>query len=170
MKTQRNIVPTVSILFVCMGNICRSPTAQGAMEKHLATAELPFRVIVDSAGTHAYHAGEAPDRRAVAAAENVGIDLSRQRARAITDADFTSFDYIMAMDKDNMFNLSRSCPREEHHRISLLMDYAPPGLPKVVPDPYYGGAQGFANVIELTLQATEGLLNHIKERELGAVM
>ncbi len=140
------------------------------MEKQLASAELPFRVLVDSAGTHAYHAGEAPDRRAVAAAENVGIDLSHQRARAITDEDFASFDYIVAMDKDNMFNLSRSCPRQEHYRISSLMDYAPPGLPDFVPDPYYGTAQGFTKVIELTLKATEGLLNHIKERELGAVI
>ncbi len=168
MKEQRSIVPTTSVLFVCMGNICRSPTAQGAMEKHIAEADLPFRILVDSAGTHAYHAGEAPDRRAIAAAENVGIDLSHQRARAITPEDFTLFDYIVGMDKDNLFSLSHACPRREHHRLSSLMDYAP-GLAKFVPDPYYGGAQGFTKVIELTLKATEGLLNHIKEKELSTV-
>ena len=169
MRTTRKIEPTVSVLFVCMGNICRSPTAQGALEKHVTSAELPFRVLVDSAGTHAYHAGEAPDRRSVAAAERAGIEIGHQRARQIRDEDFTLYDHIVAMDKDNLFNLSRACPRREQHRISLLMDYAPPGSPKYVPDPFYGGARGFDQVVALTLQATEGLLEKLRSRVTGGV-
>ena len=162
MNARNKIEPTVSVLFVCMGNICRSPTAQGALEKHIKDADLPFRLLVDSAGTHAYHAGEPPDRRSIVAAERAGMDISRQRARKITEEDFTLFDHVVAMDKDNLFSLSHACPRREHHRISLLMDYAPPGSPKYVPDPFYGGARGFDEVIKLTLKATEGLLLKIR--------
>ncbi len=169
MNTKNNVESTVSVLFVCMGNICRSPTAQGALEKQISEADLPFRLLVDSAGTHAYHAGEAPDRRSVAAAERVGIDISRQRARKVTEEDFTLFDYIVAMDKDNLFSLSHVCPRREHHRISLLMDYAPAGSPRYVPDPYYGGARGFDQVVKLTQQATEGLLSTITAQVRGVV-
>lgn len=169
MNVRNQEKPTVSVLFVCMGNICRSPTAQGALEKLAKEAELPFRVLVDSAGTHAYHAGEPPDRRSIAAAERVGIDISWQRARKIVEEDFTLYDHIVAMDKDNLFSLSHACPRREHHRISLLMDYAPPGSPKYVPDPYYGGARGFDQVVQLTLQATEGLLTRIRQNFEGAV-
>ncbi len=169
MNSRKNSEPTVSVLFVCMGNICRSPTAQGALEKQISEADLPFRLLVDSAGTHAYHAGEPPDRRSIAAAERAGIDITRQRARKITEEDFTLFDHIVAMDKDNLFNLSHACPRREHNKISLLMDYAPPGFPKYVPDPYYGGARGFDQVVKLTLEATEGLLASISSRVKGVV-
>ncbi|MFK8030515.1 MAG: low molecular weight protein-tyrosine-phosphatase [Gammaproteobacteria bacterium] len=169
MTERRKILPTISVLFVCMGNICRSPTAQGALEKHLETADLPFRVLVDSAGTHAYHAGEGPDRRAIAACDRVNIDITQQRARSVIEEDFLLFNYVLAMDKDNLFSLSHVCPREEQHRISLLMDYAPKGSPAYVPDPFYGSAQGFNDVVELTLEATEGLLNKIKEDVLGTV-
>ncbi|MEM7082734.1 MAG: low molecular weight protein-tyrosine-phosphatase [Pseudomonadota bacterium] len=162
-------IQTVSVLFVCMGNICRSPTAQGALEKHRDEADLPFQLLVDSAGTHAYHAGEPPDRRAVAAAERVGIDLSTQRARAIRSEDFTLFDHIIAMDKDNLFNLSRACPRREQHRIRLLMDYGTGDVPKYVPDPFYGGAQGFTRVVDLTLNATAGLLHTLTENSISTV-
>jgi protein-tyrosine phosphatase len=138
--------------------------------KHIEDANLPFRFLVDSAGTHAYHAGEPPDRRSIVAAKRAGLDISRQRARKITEEDFTLFDHIVAMDKDNLFSLSHACPRREHHRISLLMDYAPLGSPKYVPDPFYGGARGFDQVVKLTLEATEGLLLKIRNEVEGVAI
>jgi protein-tyrosine phosphatase len=146
------------ILFVCLGNICRSPTAEGVF-RHLLAARAPHLPIeLDSAGTHDYHVGAAPDRRAVAAASRRGIDLSKMRARTVERRDFERFDLILAMDEENLQELQRRAPAHYRSRIRLLMDYAPEARSRAVPDPYYGGAQGFEEVLDLLEEAAEGLL------------
>jgi protein-tyrosine phosphatase len=146
------------ILFVCMGNICRSPTAEGVFRHALAKRTNEFSIEVDSAGTHDYHVGSPPDRRAIAAAARRGIDLSTLRARSIEDHDFERFDLILAMDRENFALLRSRAPREYHSRIRLIMDYAPDSHAREVPDPYYGGAKGFEEVLDLLEQASAGLL------------
>lgn len=149
------------ILFVCMGNICRSPTAEGIF-RHIAGQRAPdLKVEVDSAGTHDYHVGEPPDRRAVSAASRRSIDLSGLRARRVEAADFERFDLILAMDEENLQELQRRATPQYHERIRLMMDYAPHAGRKAVPDPYYGGTQGFEEVLDLLEEATEGLLQEL---------
>ncbi len=154
----------VSVLFVCMGNICRSPTAQGVFESLVAEAGLETRVRIDSAGTHAYHVGDPPDQRATAAAAQRGIDLSRQRARRIETDDFARFDYVLAMDSSNYEDLLRICPQPQRHKVRLLLEFAATDTVRDVPDPYYGGAQGFVRVLDLVEQGTRGLLADIRRR------
>lgn len=150
------------VLFVCMGNICRSPTAEGVF-RHVAERELvEVRVIVDSAGTHAYHVGEPPDRRAQAAALRRGIDLSHIRARRVAHEDFEHFDLVVAMDRLNMEVLKETCPPERRDRLRLFLEFAADVDRTDVPDPYYGGTNGFEYVLDLTEEAAAGLVTHIR--------
>ena len=156
----------VKVLFVCMGNICRSPTAEGVFTKHVKAADLFDRISIDSAGTHAYHVGETPDRRAQKSALERDIDLSKLRARKAVEDDFNRFDYVIAMDDDNYEYLLSICPSGSEQKLSLFLSYAPHLDVDEVPDPYYGGPKGFENVLDLIEQASFGLLNHIKQQHL----
>jgi len=156
----------IKVLFVCMGNICRSPTAEGVFTKHVKTADLFDRISIDSAGTHAYHIGETPDRRAKKSALARDIDISKLRARKAIESDFDRFDYVIAMDEDNYQNLLSICPPGSEHKLSLFLSYAPHLDTTDVPDPYYGGPKGFENVLDLIEQASKGLLQHIKQQNL----
>jgi protein-tyrosine phosphatase len=152
------------ILFVCMGNICRSPSAEGVFRHALARRAPHLQVEIDSAGTHDYHVGEAPDARALAAARRRGIDISSLRARRIAADDFERFDLILAMDEENRDELQRRAHEAYHERIRLMMEYAPSVGRRAVPDPYYGGEQGFEDVLDLLEEAAEGLIDALLER------
>jgi protein-tyrosine phosphatase len=156
----------VKVLFVCMGNICRSPTAEGVFRKLIADEGLAERFEVDSAGTHAYHVGEPPDRRAQQTAMSRGIVLSDLRARRVEARDFDYFDYLLAMDRDNYSALSERCAQrpELASRIRLFMEFAPHMQIREVPDPYYGGAGGFEAVFDMVEEAAKGLLEEIRAR------
>ncbi len=146
------------ILFVCMGNICRSPSAEGVFAAQLAERGLGHEIHVDSAGTHGYHINAAPDPRTRAAALRRGYDLSALRARAVVDEDFERFDLILAMDRDNLAWLSARCPDGQRDKLKLFLEYAPELNLSEVPDPYYGGPQGFEHVLDLIEVATRRLL------------
>jgi protein-tyrosine phosphatase len=150
------------ILFVCMGNICRSPTAEG-MFRHIAAQDAGVDWEIDSAGTHDYHIGESPDKRAIAAAKQRGIDLTGLRARKIELNDFERFDLILAMDRENLSTLQQCAPTAAHERIKLVMDFARDAYTREVPDPYYGGPKGFEEVLDLLEQASHGLLAELLE-------
>lgn len=152
------------ILFVCMGNICRSPTAEGVFRDYLARHAPALDVEVDSAGTHDYHVGRPPDPRTVAAAARRGIDLTSLRARQVTAADFERFDLILAMDRLNHVTLLDRSPRQFHPRIRTLLEFTGDGEPADVPDPYYGEAAGFDAVLDLVETAVPGLLAEIRSR------
>ena len=152
-----------SVLFVCMGNICRSPTAEGVFRHHANEAGLSDRVFIDSAGTHAYHVGEPPDRRAVAAAERRGVSLQDLQARRVSDEDFDRFDYIIAMDEDNVARLQEQGSPEHHSKVRLFLEFSSSGEQEV-PDPYYGGAAGFERVLDLVEDASRGLLETLFKR------
>ena len=151
---------TRRILFFCMGNICRSPTAEGVMRAKLATAGID--VEVDSAGTHGYHVGAPPDGRSQEHARQRGYDLSPLRARQLLAEDFARFDLVLAMDDDNLAHAERLCPPGQRHRLKLLMDYAPHAGSPHVPDPYYGGAAGFDAVLDLVEAACDGLIESLR--------
>jgi protein-tyrosine phosphatase len=153
-----------SILFCCMGNICRSPTAEGVVRQVLLTRASGLAVELDSAGTHDYHLGAGPDARAVQAAKRRGIDLSSLRARQVLADDFSRFDLVLAMDEQNLADLRRLAPSPLHHRIKLVMEYAPDLGVRNVPDPYYGSALGFEEVLDLLQAASEGLLVDLMTR------
>lgn len=146
------------LLFVCMGNICRSPSAEGVFRRVLADKAPHLPIEIDSAGTHDYHIGNAPDRRAVEAALRRGVDLSQLRARQVVLEDFERFDLILAMDEENLTALRAMAPAQYESRIRLLMEYAPSAASRHVPDPYYGGLRGFEEVLDLLEEASEGLL------------
>jgi len=152
------------ILFVCMGNICRSPTAEAVFREHVRRHAPELEVEIDSAGTHDYHVGEAPDPRAIKAAARRGLDLSGLRARQVEDVDFERFDLILAMDRLNHVTLLERSPPEYHPRIRLMLEFAadPEGLD--VPDPYYGGASGFDEVLDLVEEAAAGLLAELRRK------
>jgi protein-tyrosine phosphatase len=152
------------ILFVCMGNICRSPTAEGVFRQLIAARAPHVSIEIDSAGTHDYHVGSPPDSRAISAARRRGIDLSGLRARQVQREDFERFDLILAMDEDNLRELHAIAPAHARERIRLLMEYAPNAGTRAVPDPYYGGPQGFEQVLDLLEEAAEGLLADILRR------
>lgn len=155
--------PDFSVLFVCMGNICRSPTVEGVFRRVAESELTEFTIAIDSAGTHAYHVGEAPDPRARRAAERRGVDLSGLRARRISAEDFTSFDLVLGMDPLNMVVMDEVCPPELKDRIRLLLEFAPAVEREDVPDPYYGGSNGFEYVLDLAEQASAGLITHIRQ-------
>ena len=150
-----------SVLFVCLGNICRSPTAHGVFEGMLAGRGLADMVEVDSCGTGGWHVGEAPDTRAAAEAAKRGYELGHLRARQVSAADFRRFDYILAMDRANLRDLRLLCPSEYAGHLGLFLEFAPDTGVTEVPDPYYGGEEGFSHVLDLVESASEGLLETI---------
>ena len=154
----------IRVLFVCMGNICRSPMAQGVLEQRLHDEQLDDRVRVDSAGTHHYHTGESPDRRGVAAARHRGIQIDGQRARPVRADDFTEFDLILAMDPDNERELRALCPPPHGDRVKLVMDFAPDPGECEIPDPYYVGEHGFEKVLDLLELCMQGLMDELRHR------
>jgi protein-tyrosine phosphatase len=157
----------LEVLFVCSGNICRSPTAEGVFGALLDEHGLTRDIGVDSAGLGAWHVGEAPDRRAQAAARQRGIELGGQRARQARAEDFRRFDYVIAMDESNRDGLARLCPAGAEGRIHLFLDFAPGSGRREVPDPYYGAGDGFDTVLDLIEAASRGLLAHIRAHDLS---
>ncbi len=167
MTAPDSTVSTVKVLFVCLGNICRSPSAEGVFRKYVVDAGLESRFEIDSAGTLDYHAGERADRRSERAAQRRGIDISKHRARQIEPHDFERYDYILAMDKSNLSNLERLCPAAHRHKLALMMSFAP-ALGDEVPDPYYGDGTAFENVLDMLEDACRNFLTHIVEKQLLA--
>lgn len=149
------------VLFVCMGNICRSPTAEGVFRNVIAQQGKSDHFLIDSAGTHAYHVGEQPDTRAQQTARQRGIDLSTIRARKVAPLDFEHFDYVLAMDSDNYQILKRSCPSQYQDKVHLFLDFASDVDETDVPDPYYGGQNGFEHVFDLVESASIGFYKHV---------
>ena len=150
-----------SVLMVCMGNICRSPTAEGVLRQKLVAAGLADVVEVDSAGTHDWHAGKPPDPRSVTHARNRGYDLSSLRSRPVTAADFERFDLILAMDWDNLALLQESCPALHQRKLRRLSEFAVARTSSVVPDPYQGGPDGFEHVLDLVEDACDGVVTFL---------
>ena len=156
----------VRVLFICLGNICRSPTGQGVFQDLVDRKDLNNRITIDSAGTAAYHIGEPPDPRSQAAAKIRGIDLSDQRARRVEVKDFEKFDYLLAMDADNKASLMRLCPPGSEHKVHLMLDFSEGSKGQDVPDPYYVGGEGFEVVLDLIENASNGLLDEICSKHL----
>ena len=158
----------MKILFVCLGNICRSPTAE-AVFRAVAAREAPELMIeVDSAGTAGYHIGEPPDLRTRQAASRRGYDMSLLRARIVEPRDFEDFDFILAMDSENLKVLNHRAPAHARDRVRLFLEFAPDATTTEVPDPYYGGPNGFEEVLDLVEAATQGLLQHLRQRTRAA--
>lgn len=156
----------VKVLFVCLGNICRSPTADGVFRKLIADAGLDDQVQVDSAGTAGWHIGRAPDARTVAAAKNRGYDLSELRARQVSKMDFFEYDYILAMDNANLGDLKSLKPANYTGHLGLFLAFSEQDKYREVPDPYHGGSEGFELVLDLVEDAAQGLLNDIRKHKL----
>ncbi len=154
------------VLFVCLGNICRSPTADGIFRQLLIREKLEQKILVDSAGTGDWHIGKAPDSRTVAAARQRGYDLSVLRARQVNKTDFSEFDYVLAMDKSNLLDLQRMKPSTYTGHLGLFLEFGARGDYREVPDPYYGGQDGFELVLDLVEDAAQGLLNHIRKHHI----
>lgn len=157
---------TTKVLFVCLGNICRSPTAHGVFEKKVAEAGLEHLIEIDSAGTGGWHIGKKPDSRAITAASQRGYDLTHLRARQANQRDFSEFDIILAMDESNLYDLQSLKPHTFKGTLSLFLSYGSQKDYQEVPDPYYGGAKGFDLVLDLIEDACDGLLEEIKQRHL----
>jgi protein-tyrosine phosphatase len=155
----------VRVLFVCMGNICRSPLAQGVFEALLRREGLEDEVFVDSAGTGAWHVGRPPDERAQRSARARGLDLSSQRARKVSPEDCENFDYVLTMDEDNYRVVAALC--RGNAIVRPFLDFATDSPEREVPDPYYGGPDGFEHVLDLVEEASEGLLEDIRRRHLS---
>ena len=153
-----------SVLFVCMGNICRSPTAHGVFRHRVAHSALAPRVHVASAGTHSYHVGRPPDERSQEHAAQRGYDLSDLRARQLGLPDFERHDLILVMDHDNLERVMALCPAPHQHKVRRFTEFCRRHVAEVVPDPYYGGAQGFEQVLDLVEDACDGLLQHVQQR------
>ena len=160
--------PTLSILMVCMGNICRSPTAHGVLTQRVADAGLGDRIVVDSAGTHDYHVGRPPDERAQQHAARRGVDLSAQRARQLKAQDFDDFDLVLVMDDANQHAARALCPPGQRHKLRRLTDFCTRHRASEVPDPYYGGAAGFEAVLDLVEDACDGVLAAMAPHGAGA--
>jgi protein-tyrosine phosphatase len=152
------------VLFVCMGNICRSPTAEGVFKHLVEKRGLQGRVISDSAGTHDYHVGEPPDARAMQAAARRGYDLSSLRARQVAPCDFDAFDYLLAMDENNLTQLRKWAPKPHAEKAQLFLEFSSLDPGGELPDPYYGGAAGFERVLDLVEDAAARLLDEIEKR------
>jgi len=153
-----------NILFVCMGNICRSPSAEGFFARALQGSSYKDMISIDSAGTHSYHVGYEPDSRAIEMAANFGVEIGHLRARKVKSADFHDFDLIIAMDRSNLANLRAIQPSGSTASLKMMMEYHPEGQPEEVPDPYYGELDGFNYMCELLDAATAGLLKDVEER------
>ena len=158
----------VRVLMVCMGNICRSPTAHGVLTQRVADAGLGDRIVVDSAGTHDYHVGRPPDERAQQHAARRGVDLSAQRARQLTARDFDAFDLVLVMDDANQHAARALCPPGQRHKLRRLTDFCTRHRASEVPDPYYGGAAGFEAVLDLVEDACDGVLAALAPHCAGA--
>lgn len=154
------------VLFVCMGNICRSPLAQGVFETLVRREGLEGEIFVDSAGTHSYHVGRAPDPRAQESARRRGLDLGSQRARRIQPEDCEEFDYVVTMDEENYRAVEALC-RGGGAEVRPFLDFAAARVGTEVPDPFYGGPEGFEHVVDLVEEASEGLLEEIKKKHLA---
>ncbi|MGE0660085.1 MAG: low molecular weight protein-tyrosine-phosphatase [Reyranellaceae bacterium] len=152
----------IGVLFVCTGNICRSPTAEGVMRHQAKLAGLDGRLRIDSAGTHGYHIGEPPDRRSIAAARRRGVDLSALRARKVARQDFEAFDYVLALDRGHFDLLRADCPPSHVERLSLFLSHLGETGLDDVPDPYYGGARDFEHALDLIERGCAALLAHIR--------
>lgn len=158
--------PVASVLMVCMGNLCRSPTAEAVLRHQLDQAGLTGRVRLDSAGTHAAQVGKAPDARAQAHAANRGYDLGALRVRRVAESDFETFDLIVTMDDANLRALREAAAAHHHHKLVPLMAFAP-GHATTVPDPYYGGPAGFERVLDLVELACKGLVEYLRGQQGG---
>jgi protein-tyrosine phosphatase len=158
----------MKILFVCLGNICRSPSAEAVMRAIAARDAPELGIEVDSAGTAGYHVGDAPDARSQEAARRRGYDMSPLRARIVEPEDFERFDFILAMDRNNLSILRRRAPPAQRERVRLFLEFAPEAGTAEVPDPYYGGPSGFEEVLDLVEAAARGLLGHLRERVRAA--
>jgi protein-tyrosine phosphatase len=156
----------VNVLFVCLGNICRSPTAEGVFRALVEREGLAGKIATDSAGTAAYHVGEPPDPRAQAAARQRGVDIGDLRGRQATAADFGRFDYVLAMDESNYVNLKRLCPKGAEGRLRMFLDFASKPGRRSVPDPFYGNTDRFEEVLDMVEDAAHGLLDHIRRTDL----
>jgi len=152
------------ILFVCLGNICRSPMAEGTFRARVRAEKLQDKIKTDSAGTGSWHVGSAPDRRAAGEMAARGYDISNLRGRQVTRADFEYFDLVLAMDYDNLDDLERLAGEVHKDKIRLFLDFSGEATPDEVPDPYYGGPDGFAYALDLVEAASKGLLVHVKTR------
>lgn len=152
----------VKVLFVCTGNICRSPTAHGVFRALVEREGLVGRIAVDSAGTHAYHVGEPPDRRSAAVARRRGFEINDLKARQVVRDDFETFDLILAMDRGHLGLLSGQCPPQRQAALALFLSFAPHLSLLDVPDPYYGGGDGFERVLDMIEAGSAGLLEHIR--------
>lgn len=159
-------VKKLALLLVCTGNICRSPSADGVLRHKAHAARLADVLEIDSAGTLDYHVGQAPDPRAMAHAQKRGYDLSALRARRVCDADFERFDLILAMDRSHYSVLQRRCPEPLRHKLHLFMTFALDNQECEVPDPYYGGAEGFEHVLDLIEAGCDGILQRIASGQL----
>ncbi len=153
----------ISVLFCCMGNICRSPTAETVFRHHVEKAGLADRIHIDSAGTHDYHIGAAPDARTQRAAKQRGYDMSSLRGRQVEAGDFARFDYVLAMDDANLDILRRLRPNDAQDHLGLFLEFAERHAEREVPDPYYGGAEGFERVLDMVEDGANGLLQHIRK-------
>lgn len=155
---------SISVVFVCMGNICRSPTAEAVFRHYVEQAGLAGQIVIDSAGTHDYHIGAPPDARTQRAAQQRGYDLSALRGRQVEPGDFFRFDYVLAMDQANLSILRRITPPGSETQAELFLGYARHHVEREVPDPYYGGEEGFERVLDMVEDAAQGLLQHIRKR------
>lgn len=156
----------VNVLFVCLGNICRSPTAHGIFQHLVDEAGLNDKIHIDSAGTGDWHIGRGPDDRSAAAALERGYDLSTLVARQVSPQDFEKFHYVLAMDRQNLKDLEAMKPTNYSGRLGLFLEFGAAGNPAEVPDPYYGGAEGFQTVLDMVEDASRGLLQHIRQNHL----
>jgi len=157
----------IRVLFVCLGNICRSPTAEGVFRQLCSEAGIDHAVSADSAGTGGYHVGDPPDERSQRAARARGIEIGNLRARQVSVTDFEAFDYVLAMDRKNHRHLTAMCPPTRQGKLHLLMDFAPESAARELPDPYFSDGDGFELVLDLAETAGRGLVAQIREQHLA---
>lgn len=161
---QSKPIDKVKVLFVCMGNICRSPSAEAVFHNHIETSDLKPYVEVASAGTHDYHVGQPADHRSHKAALDRGIDMGQHRAQHFKKEHFDEYDYILVMDDTNYNHVMKMCPNNHQEKVHYFLDFAPQLGVREVPDPYYGGPDGFEHVLDLIEAATAGLMSEIRSR------
>lgn len=157
----------IRVLFCCMGNICRSPTAEAVFRHYVEKEGLAEHIHIDSAGTHDYHIGDAPDARTQSAAKQRGYDMSKLRGRQVDAGDFARFDYVLAMDEANLSILERLRPRDAQSHLGLFLEFAERHDEREVPDPYYGGPDGFERVLDMVEDAADGLLQHLRKNHMN---